>query len=149
MKERWDKRKFWVPQIIFEKDTTQTSDVPNYDSSSDSSLVISLTHSLHWLSYITLILLYHGYLYIFMCCTSEGAFMFILSSFLLKIKIICFTYQFLLPILSLKIKLKHIVIFPPLLKRKHSLKIYTAKLVKWWVYNFFMYFLLCGITEPY
>lgn len=95
---------------------THTPGVPNYESSSDSSLVISFTP--FTLSYITLNPLYHCYIYIFMYCISETAFMFTCVVFYLKKEVICFSYQFQLPALSLKIEVALYLhsLFPPLLK---------------------------------
>lgn len=76
----------------------------------DSSLAILLTQCLHSIiplhSVSTFILSYHYCLYVFMGGKSETAFVFTVCSLLLK-KVICFSCQFQLPALSLKIKLHH------------------------------------------
>ena len=105
LKERWNKRKFWVPQITFEKDTTHSRGVPNYDSSFVSSPVISLAHSLHSMSIIyhpnsfIILLSWHFHVLHFWSRLHVYVFSFLCK----KKKSIFFTYQFQHPVLSLKI----------------------------------------------
>lgn len=97
----------------------------------DSSLAISLTHSLHPIIYH-----FNSFIqvavvsYIFTCGISEKALMFIVCRLYLK-TVICFSCQFLLPTLSLKIKLHHTYTdFFPLTQEKYSssLEIHTTEL---------------------
>ena len=104
LRERWKKRKFWVPQITFKKDTTHTPGVPNYDSPLIPPQVISLANSLHSISIMyhpnSFIILLSWHFHVLHFWSSLRVYVF---SFLCKKKSIFFTHQFQHPVLSSKI----------------------------------------------